>query len=167
MAVHAGARVFATAGTPEKQRIASSLGAEIACGYSEFVDVIEAAAGPRPLDVVYDGVGRDTFTEDLALMRIRGMVVLFGQSSGPVEPLDLQKLNSNGSLFVTRPSLFHYLATREELERRATEVFQGILQGWLDITISARFAMSEASEAHRALEGRRTTGKVLLIPDPA
>lgn len=167
MAVHNGARVFATAGTKDKQRIAMSVGAETACGYGGFVEAIEEVAGPRPLDVVYDGVGRDTFLRDLALLRPRGMVVLFGQSSGPVEPVDLQVLNSNGSLYVTRPSLFHYIATREDLERRASEVFHGIRDGWLDVTIGERFAMSEAASAHRALEGRRTTGKVLLIPDQA
>ena len=164
MAVQAGARVFATAGTPEKRQIAESLGSEVACDYSEFVDVIEEAAGQRPLHVIYDGVGKTTFFDGLALMRIRGMVVLYGQSSGPVEPLDLQELNRNGSLYVTRPSLFHYIATPGELEHRSGEVFRGILDGWLDVTVSQRFAMSDASAAHLALEGRRTTGKVLLIP---
>ncbi|NOY55319.1 MAG: quinone oxidoreductase [Actinobacteria bacterium] len=164
MAVQAGARVFATAGTSEKRRIAESLGAEVACDYSEFVQVVEETAGRRPLHVIYDGVGRTTFLDGLALMRIRGMVVLFGQSSGPVEPFDLQELSRNGSLYVTRPSLFHHIASPDELEHRAGEVFRGILDGWLNVAIGQRFAMSDAAAAHLALEGRRTTGKVLLIP---
>ena len=164
MAVHAGARVFATAGTPEKQQIARDLGADIACGYDEFVDVIEEAAGPRPVDVAYDGVGADTFANDLRVMRRFGMVVLFGQSSGRVPPLDLQDLNRNGSLFVTRPTIFHYAAAREDLERYARFVFDGIEEGWLDVFVGGRYPMDEAGEAHRALEARETTGKLLLVP---
>jgi len=164
MAVHLGARVFATAGTAEKQQIAQNLGAELVCGYEEFVDEIEAVAGPRPVDVAYDGVGVVTFANDLRVMRRFGMVVLFGQSSGPVPPVDLQDLNKNGSLFVTRPNIFDYTAVRGDVERYASWVFEGIESGWLDVVVGARYGLDEAGEAQRALGARETTGKVLLVP---
>lgn len=167
MAVHAGARVFATAGTPEKRQMARDLGADLACEYEAFVEEIERSAGQRPIDVAYDGVGRTTFANDLLLMRRFGMVVLFGQSSGPVPPFDLQDLNRNGSLFVTRPTVFHYAATREDLERRARDVFGAIEDGWLDVLVGRTWSMPDAAEAHRALEARDTIGKVLLIPPRA
>ena len=167
IAVHAGARVFATAGTAEKQLIARDLGATIACGYGDFVEEIEKVAGSRPVDVTYDGVGADTFANDLRVMRPFGMVVLFGQSSGPVPPFDIQDLNRNGSLFVTRPSIFAYAATREDLERYAAAVFEAIQAGWLDVFVSGRYPMDEAGGAHRALEARETKGKLLLVPPRA
>ncbi len=167
MAIHAKARVFATAGTAEKQQIAEGLGAEIASGYEEFVDAIERVAGPRPVDVAYDGVGVATFANDLRVMRRFGTVVLFGQSSGPVPPVDLQDLNRNGSLFVTRPTIFHYAADRGDLERYANFVFDGIQAGWLDVFVGGRYPIDAAGEAHRALEARETTGKLLLIPPEA
>jgi len=167
MAVHVGARAFSTAGTAEKRQIARDLGAELACGYDEFVDEIEAVAGPRPVDVAYDGVGVSTFADDLRVLRRFGMVVLFGQSSGPVPPVNLQDLNRNGSLFVTRPTIFHYAAAREDLERYASWVFEGVESGWLDVAVGGRYGMDEAGVAHRALEARETTGKLLLMPPGA
>jgi len=112
--------------------------------------------------VVYDGVGRSTFDASLACLRRRGMMVLFGASSGPVPPFDIQRLNSGGSLFLTRPTLGHYIATTEELRGRADELFAAVLDGSLDVRIGARFALADAADAHRALEGRATTGKVIL-----
>jgi len=167
MGVHAGARVFATAGTAEKQQSARELGAEVVSGYEDFVDVIQEAAGSRPVDVAYDGVGVVTFTRDLRVMRRFGTIVLFGQSSGPVAPLDLQELNRNGSLFVTRPTIFHYAAAREDLERYTAGLFEAIQKGWLDVFVGGRYGMDEAGEAHRALEARTTTGKLLLVPPAA
>jgi NADPH2:quinone reductase len=167
MAAHIGARVFATAGTPEKQQIARDLGAEVVGGYHDFVDTIEKVAGSRPVDVAYDGVGRATFEGDLRVVRRFGTIVLFGQSSGSVAPLDLQELNRNGSLFVTRPSIFHYAAAREDLERYTTAVFEAVQEGWLDVFVGGRYPMNEASSAHKALEARTTTGKLLLVPPTA
>jgi NADPH2:quinone reductase len=164
MAVHTGARVFATAGTPEKRKVVSRLGADFTCGYEDFVGEIEREAGARPLDVIFDGVGRDTYVRGLRLIRSRGMAVLFGQSSGPVPPFDLQELNRNGSLFTTRPSIFHHVATSEDLHRRAADVFSAIDKGWLRVAIGTRYEMPDASAAHAALENRRTIGKVILVP---
>jgi NADPH:quinone reductase len=112
--------------------------------------------------VVYDSVGQTTFLAGLDVLAPRGMMVLFGQSSGPVPPIDPQLLNQKGSLFLTRPTLGHYVADREELLWRAGELFSWIAAGELDVRVGAEFPLSEAAEAHRALEGRRTTGKVLL-----
>ena len=112
----------------------------------------------------YDGVGKDTFLGSLEALRPRGYLVLFGQSSGPVPPQDPQILNRKGSLFLTRPTLHHYTASRKELLWRAGEVFQAVREGWLRVRIGAEFPLEKAREAHEALEGRRTTGKVLLIP---
>jgi NADPH2:quinone reductase len=118
------------------------------------------------VQVVYDSVGRSTFVPGLGVLAPRGMMVLFGQSSGPVSPLDPQILNRKGSLFLTRPTLGHYVATRDELLWRARELFTWIAAGELQVRIGAEFPLSDAADAHRALEGRRTTGKVVLRPDP-
>ena len=161
-----GAEVFATVSTEEKAALAAKAGADHVINYTEddFGDVIESIVGPKALDVVYDGVGAATFDRGLELLRPRGLMALFGQSSGVVEPMDLGKLARFGSLYVTRPSLFAYIADRVDLERRAAEVFDWIAAGRLDVRIGARFPMSDAADAHRALEGRMTTGKVLLEP---
>lgn len=164
MAVDAGATVYATAGNDEKRRIAREVGAILAVDYERFVEEVEAAAGRKTVDVVYDGVGQATYLRDFEVLRIRGMAVLFGQASGPVAPLDLQELNRHGSLYTTRPSLFHYIATTDEFRRRSSDVFAAIVDGRLDVFIGARFPLDDAAEAHRALEGRATVGKVLLIP---
>jgi NADPH2:quinone reductase len=141
-------------------------GAEVAVRYDEtdFVAAARNATGGRGVDVVYDGVGRATFDGSLASLRPRGLLALFGQASGPVPPFDLQRLNAGGSLVVTRPSLAHFVATREELLLRAGAVLSAVADGSLRVRIGARFPLAEAAAAHRALEGRATTGKVLLVP---
>ena len=161
-----GAEVFTTVGSPEKADLASAAGADHVILYRDvdFAEAVTEIAGPRPLDVVYDGVGKSVFDASLTLLRPRGMVATFGNASGPVDPISPLTLSANGSLFLTRPTLFDYIAERSELERRADELFAWIAAGELDVRIGARFALSEAAEAHRALEGRATTGKVLLVP---
>ncbi len=165
MAKLIGAEVFTTVSTEEKAAIARQAGADHVIDYADvdFVEAVRAIAGTdRPLDVVYDGVGRATFRSGLELLRPRGYMVLFGQASGPVDPIDLQVLNENGSLFVTRPSLGHYMGA--EGPARAEEVFGWIESGDLDIRVGATYPLAEAADAHRALEGRQTVGKVLLVP---
>jgi NADPH2:quinone reductase len=162
----AGATVIGTCGSAAKAELARRAGCDHVIRYDETsfaAEVVRRTEG-RKCDVVYDSVGRDTFDESLLCLRPRGLLALFGQSSGPVAPFDLQRLNAGGSLFVTRPSLAHYTATRDELEERAGAVFAAIAAGRLSVAIDARFALDEAAAAHEALEGRRTTGKVLLIP---
>jgi NADPH2:quinone reductase len=162
----AGMRVIGTCGSAEKATLARDAGADEVVRYDEtdFVAAARAATGGRGVDVVYDGVGRATFDGSLASLRPRGLLALFGQASGPVPPFDLQRLNAGGSLLVTRPSLAHFVATRAELEERAGAVLGAIASGRLSIRIGARFPLADAAEAHRALEARETTGKLLLIP---
>ena len=166
MAKWRGARVIATAGSPEKAAIAEAAGADEVILYREvdFAAEVKRLTGGRGVDVVYDSVGRDTFDAGLTILRPRGMMVLFGQSSGPVPPLDPQTLNARGSLFLTRPSLGFYLATPDELRLRAAAVFAGIRDGWLTIRIDRELPLAEAAAAHDALAGRATQGKVVLIP---
>lgn len=161
----AGARVIGTCSTPEKAALARAAGADPVIPYRDrdFVEATRAATQGRGVDVVYDSVGRTTFEGSLRCLRPRGLLVLFGQSSGTVEPFDLRRLNE-GSLFVTRPSLAHYVAQREELEERARSVLDALARGELDVRIGARFPLARAADAHRALEGRETSGKVVLIP---
>lgn len=158
-----GATVYATASTEEKRWLCLQAGADYALPYEGFAQAVKALSGGG-VDVVYDGVGKDTFLGSLEALRPRGYLVLFGQSSGPVPPLDPQVLNRKGSLFLTRPTLHHYTASRKELLWRAGEVFQAVRAGWLKVRIGAEFPLEKAREAHEALEGRRTTGKVLLLP---
>jgi NADPH2:quinone reductase len=162
----AGATVIGTCSTAAKEALARAAGADHVIRYSEqeFAPALREWTRGRGADVVYDSVGRTTFDGSLASLRPRGLLVLFGQSSGPVPPFDLGRLNAMGSLFVTRPSLVHYTADRAELELRAGAVFAAIAAGRLDVRIGAEFALARAADAHRALEGRATTGKVLLIP---
>lgn len=165
-----GAQVVATAGSEEKLAIASRLGAAHTIGYHEYgnrpdelaVRVRELAG--RGVDVAYDGVGKATFEASLRSLRPRGMMALFGGASGQVPPLDLQRLNALGSLFVTRPSLGAYLATREELLWRSGAILGGLADGSLQIDISATHSLDDAAAAYEALEGRATTGKLLLTP---
>lgn len=167
LAVAAGAEVYTTVSTAEKADLATGAGAHHVIRYDlgPFEDAVRDIAGTeRPFDVVYDGVGAATFDAGLTVLRSRGLMALFGQASGPVPPVDLQVLNANGSLFVTRPSLFHYVADRAELERHAGAVLGAVASGDLAVRVGARYPLAEAAEAHRAIEGRRTTGKVLLIP---
>jgi NADPH2:quinone reductase len=162
--VEAGATVIGTCSSPEKEKLAREAGAAHVLGYDAFQDEARRLTDGRGCDVVYDSVGKTTFEGSLRSLRPRGLLVLFGQSSGPVPPFELGRLNALGSLFVTRPSLAHYTAERFELEQRAGAVLGAIAAGRLHVRIGARFPLAEAAEAHRALEGRRTTGKVLLVP---
>ena len=161
-----GAHVIGTVSTEEKAELARRAGANDVVFYEreDFVAAVERITDGKGVDVVYDGVGKDTFGKSLDCLRPRGMIVLYGQSSGPVPPLELQLLNQKGSLFVTRPNLAHYIATREELRERAGDVLGWVRDRQLELRIGAEFPLRDAAEAHRALEGRRTTGKVLLIP---
>lgn len=171
LVVSRGGRVISTVSTAEKEELSYAAGATNVIRYTEMADIttelpqaVRDLTTGRGVDVVYDGVGRDTFDASLASIRPRGMLVLFGGASGQVEPFDIQRLNSAGSLFLTRPMLGYYTATREELLWRAAELFNAAALGELDVRIGARYPLAEAADAHRALEGRATTGKVLLVP---
>lgn len=166
MAKMRGATVLGTVSTAEKAALARSAGADHVILYSreDFQAETRRLTGGRGVDVVYDGVGATTFDKGLDCLRPRGMMVLYGQASGSVPPLDLQILNVKGSLFVTRPSLNAHIATREELTRRAGDVLGWIRAGTLKLRVEHAFPLEQAPDAHRALEGRKTTGKVLLIP---
>ncbi|RNI22789.1 quinone oxidoreductase family protein [Flexivirga caeni] len=163
-----GAAVVATAGSDEKLQIAADLGATHTINYREFsgdalAERVRELAG-RGVDVAYDGVGKATFDASLKSLRPRGMGVLFGGASGQVEPLDLQVLNRLGSLFVTRPTIGSYLLDRDELLWRSGDILGQLADGSLTLEIGARFPLDDAASAYEALEGRATTGKVLLIP---
>ena len=162
LAKQIGAEVFTTVGTEEKEALARAAGADHVIRYRDvdFGDAIEAIAGERPLAVVYDGVGQSVFRRSLGLLMPRGVMATFGNASGPVEPIS--PLDLAPSLFLTRPSLFHYIATRDELLRRSGELFDSIAAGTVDIRIGHRLPLAEAAEAHRMLEGRVTSGKVIL-----
>jgi NADPH2:quinone reductase len=166
LAKERGAEVFATVGSPEKAELVRAAGADHVVDYraEDFGDAVEAIAGTRALDVVYDGVGRATFARGLDLLRPRGMMVTFGNASGPVEPVAPLTLMQKGSLFLTRPTLHDYVATTEDLRARAADLFAAIAAGRLDVRIAARLPLTDAGEAHRLLESRATTGKLLLIP---
>jgi NADPH2:quinone reductase len=160
-----GATVFTTVSSEEKAELARRVGADHVIEYTEqdFVEAVRGIAGDNALDVVYDGVGADTVLKGLELLRRRGMMVAYGNASGPPPEIDpLQHLMSRGSLFLTRPSLFDYVSTREELEQRAGDLFRWVADGNLKVHVGARLPLGDAAEAHRLLEGRRTTGKVLL-----
>ena len=161
-----GCRVIATTSTQEKAELARGAGADEVVLYTE-VDLVEEVTrltDGAGVHVVYDGVGRSTFDAGLDLLRPRGMMVLYGASSGPVPPLDPQILNAKGSLFLTRPTLTHYIATREELLARAGEVLGQVASGELDVRIGGRYPLEDAGRAHEDLEARRTTGKLLVVP---
>jgi len=159
-----GARVFGTVSTDEKARIARESGVDEAILYTEhdFEAEVKRLTGGRGVDVVYDSVGKTTFEKSLNSLRPRGMVALFGQSSGPVPPFDPSILNAKGSLFLTRPSLGHYLLSREELLWRAGDVFGSILSGKLKLRVDRKYPLASAADAHRDLESRRTAGKLIL-----
>jgi NADPH2:quinone reductase len=148
----------------EKARRAAAAGADHVLDYADVPERVRELTDGRGVDVVYDGVGKDTFEASLASLRRRGTLVLFGGASGQVPPFDLQRLNAGGSLFVTRPSLKDYMVTAEERDRRAAEVFGAVADGSLTITVGASYPLAQAAEAHRALESRSTVGKVLLVP---
>lgn len=159
-----GARVIGTASTPEKRALATEAGADEVLAYEGFEARVRELTDGDGVHVVYDGVGKDTFDASLASIRPRGYMVLFGGASGQVPPFDLQRLNSAGSLFVTRPSLAPHIADRAELDWRAEELFAAVADGSLHVRVGGSYSLGEAAAAHRDLEGRRTTGKLLLIP---
>ncbi|MFK4042278.1 quinone oxidoreductase family protein [Nonomuraea wenchangensis] len=154
-----GAKVYATVSTDEKEKLAREAGADEVLRYDDFAEALRGT-----IDVVYDGVGKATFDGSLDALRPRGLMALYGAASGPVPPLDPQILNKKGSLFLTRPTLVHYIAERAELLQRASDLFGWIAAGELRINISHRYPLADARKAHEDLAGRRTTGKLLLIP---
>lgn len=166
MAKMLGARVFGTVSTDEKAAIAREHGVDevILYTHQDFEAEVKRLTNGRGVDVVYDSVGKTTFDKSLNCLRPRGLMALFGASSGPVPPFDPSILNGKGSLFLTRPSLGFYLATRQELLWRAGDVLNWIAAGTLKLRIDHAYPMAEAAAAHRALEGRHTAGKLLLIP---
>ncbi len=165
-AKHLGATVIGTVGSREKAEIARAHGCDHPIVYTEedFVARVKEITGGAGLPVVYDGVGRATFLKSLDCLRPRGLMVSFGNASGPVENFNLGILSQKGSLYVTRPTLFHYTATREDLVACANDVIEVVRDGVVRIEVNQRFPLDEAAEAHRALESRRTTGATVLLP---
>jgi NADPH:quinone reductase len=163
MAKLRGARVIGTVSTDDKARLAREAGADTVISYEGFADAVRDLTGSG-VHVVYDGVGADTFDGSLSCLRPRGMMALYGAASGPVPPFDLQRLQMGGSLFVTRPTLVHHVATREELLRRANDLFDWIRKGQLQVRIGATYPLEDAARAQEDLAARRTTGKLLLLP---
>lgn len=166
MAKKIGARVIATAGTHDKAQLARDAGADECIVYTEadFETETRRLTDGKGVNVVYDGVGKATFDKDLNVLLPRGYLVLFGGASGAVPPFDLIKLSQKGSLYITRPTLVNYIATREDLEWRATDVLENIVNGDLKLRIHEKYPLADAARAHRDLEGRKTKGKLLLIP---
>ena len=166
MARNIGARVIGTAGSEEKAKLAREAGADEIILYDrqDFEAETKRITNGQGVHVIYDGVGKSTFDKDLNILRPRGYLVLFGASSGPVPPVDPLKLLQKGSLFLTRPSIAHYIASDEELQQRASEVLGSLASGKLKLRIAHIYKLQEAQQAHRDLEGRKTTGKLLLIP---
>ena len=159
-----GVRVITTASSAEKRELSVQAGAFQAIEYAGFADRCRELTDGEGVAVVYDGVGQDTFDDSLRALRVRGEMVLFGAASGPVPPFDLQRLNASGSLSITRPSIGYFLRDQAEREWRYGELFGAIEAGTLDLRVGATFPLAEAAAAHAALEGRRTTGKVVLVP---
>lgn len=166
MILEKGGKVIATTSSDDKEKIIRDTGVEHVIRYdSQSVQAeVKRITGSKGVDVVYDGVGKATFDESLASLKPRSMMVLFGAASGPVPPFELQRLNTLGSLFITRPTLGHYLATRGELEERMSSVFKLITSKTLTIRIGKKYQLSEASQAHDDLSGRRSVGKLLIRP---
>jgi NADPH2:quinone reductase len=164
LAAKLGARVIGTASTPEKRELARQAGAAEVIGYDDVPGRVRELTGGEGVPAVYDGVGRDTFDASLASLRPHGTLVLYGYASGPVPPFDLNRLQLGGSLYVTRPTLAHFVASREELARRAGDVFGWVADGTLSVAIGGRYPLAEARRAHEDLQARRTTGKLLLVP---
>jgi NADPH:quinone reductase len=166
MAKMIGARVIGTAGSEEKAKIAKDAGADEVIIYTrqDFEVETKRLTDNKGVHVVYDGVGKSTFDKDLEVLRPRGYLVLFGGASGAVPPFDLIKLSQKGSLFITRPTLVNYMATREELEQRANDVLGWIASGKLKLRIEHIYKFADAQQAQRDLEGRKTTGKLVLVP---
>jgi NADPH2:quinone reductase len=166
MAKQCGARVIGTVSTEEKAALAREAGADEIILYTQqdFETEVKRLTEGKGVQVIYDSVAKDTFDKGLNCLAPLGYMVLYGQSSGPIPPFDPAILNAKGSLFLTRPSLFHYIADRASLEKRAGDVLGWISSGALKLRMEHTFALSDVAEAHRSLEGRKTTGKVLLIP---
>ena len=164
LAAMRGARVIATTSTEEKAELAREAGAAEVIGYEGFAKRVRELTNGRGVDVVYDGVGAATFDVSLASLRPRGTMVLLGAASGRVPPFDPMRLEEGGSLYLTRPSIRHHTATRDELLARSADVFGWIAEGKLDVRIGGRYPLEDARRAHEDLEGRRTTGKLILIP---
>jgi NADPH2:quinone reductase len=161
-----GGKVIGTVSTPEKEALAREAGADEVIRYTEtdFTEAVADLTGGVGVAAVYDGVGRTTFDGSLASLARRGVLALFGASSGPVPPVDPQRLNAAGSVFLTRPTLGHHIATPEEFQWRCDELFSAIAAGRVSIRIGGRYPLADASKAHEDLEARRTTGKLLLLP---
>jgi len=166
MAKHRAARVIGTVSSEEKARVAREAGADVVINYvtMDFVPEVKRLTAGQGVPVVYDSVGRDTFDRSLDCLALRGMLVLFGQASGRVPPVDPQILNAKGSVFLTRPSLHHYTHTREELLSHASDVLQWVGDGTIRLRIDQSFPLSRAAQAHEYLQSRRALGKILLIP---
>jgi NADPH2:quinone reductase len=166
MAKMIGAHVIGTAGSEEKARLAREAGADHVILYNkeDFAVETKRLTDNKGVHVVYDGVGKTTFDHDLDVLRPRGYLVLFGGASGAVPPFDLIKLSQKGSLFITRPTLVNYIATREELEHRANDVLGWVADGKLELRIEHIYKLADAQQAQKDLEGRKTTGKLILIP---
>jgi NADPH:quinone reductase len=161
-----GARVITTVSTEAKAKLSRDAGADHVVMYTshDFEEAVKTITDGRGVQVVYDSVGQTTFAKSLNCLAVRGMLVIFGQSSGPVPPIDPHVLGQKGSLFLTRPTLVNYIASRAELQRRSSDLFGWITVGKLRLRMEFEFPLKEAARAHQALEGRETTGKVLLIP---
>jgi NADPH2:quinone reductase len=159
-----GGTVIATTSSTGKAALARQAGADFVTTYEDFPGVVREATGGRGAAVAFDGVGKDTFDASLSALRPRGMMVLFGGSSGQVPPVNPQRLNSGGSLFLTRPTLGHYVADRAELLWRSVDIFRWIAKGELNVRVGAEYPLADAPRAHEDLAGRRTTGKLILVP---
>jgi NADPH2:quinone reductase len=159
-----GARVITTVSSDAKELLAREAGADHVLRYGGFPHHVRELTDGKGVHVVYDGVGRDTFDGSLSCLRTRGTLVLFGAASGPAPSIDPQRLNAGGSLTLTRPSISHFLLNEQERRWRSTEIFNAVADGNLKVRIGATYPLAEARQAHEDLEGRRTTGKVLLVP---
>jgi len=161
-----GARVIGTVSTEEKERLAREAGADEVIRYDreDFAEATRKLTNGEGVAAVYDGVGKTTFDGSLASLAVRGFLVLFGAASGPVPPVDPQRLNAAGSVYLTRPMSSHYVRTREEIDWRFGELFAAVRDGSLKVRVGAEYPLAQARQAHEDLQGRRTTGKVLLIP---
>jgi NADPH2:quinone reductase len=167
-ATHLGARVISTASSPEKQQISRDAGASEVLGYPDdpetFGAEIRRLTDGAGVAAVYDGVGRSTFDASLASLAVRGTLALFGAASGPVPPVDPQRLNSAGSVYLTRPNLAHFTRTAGEFHWRAGELLTAIADGVVTVTVSGRYPLADAARAHEDLQGRKTTGSIVLVP---
>jgi NADPH2:quinone reductase len=165
-AKHLGATVIGTVSTPEKAELARGHGCDhpLVLGATDWVAAVKDLSGGKGLPVVYDSVGRDTFMKSLDCLRPHGLMVSFGQASGAIPAIDIGILSTKGSLYLTRPTLGTYIAARADLEETANELFDVVAKGVVKINVNHRFALRDAAEAHRALEGRKTTGSIILLP---